>query len=181
MKKNILIMLSAFSLFVIVGCVNPNPQTGGADITIPMEQVNSSIKNQFPQEKKTDYGTVKVENPNLLSKAGSNKVGVGTDFTFKNALMPNGLKGAVSLSSGLKYNPTDKGVYLDNPTVEDIKFQNFALSKYLTGNTKAVISQAIAQTLIKKPIYNVSKMGVASSFVKSVNVKDGNLVVNTGL
>ena len=165
--------------FGIVGCVGVAPGGQGYTITVPMGMINSTVGQNFPQRQKTSYGTLLVDKPNILGEQGSNKLGVGTSFTFSNMFIPNGIKGAVSLSSGVRYNAHDRGLYLASPMIEDIKFQNFALSKYMTPEIRNIIGELIAQKLASKPIYRMNNMG--ASFVKGIGVENGNVVVTVGL
>jgi len=160
------------------GCVGVAPDGKGYTINVPMNMINSTIGQNFPQSQQTNYGTLMIEKPNVLGRAGSDKLGVWTSFTFSNMLMPQGIKGAVSLSSGVRYNSNDRGLYLANPMIDELKFQNFSLSQYLTPQIKNLIGDAIAQQLRAKPIY---RMNTGASFVRNVGVQDGNVVVTVGL
>ncbi len=62
--------------------------------------------------------------------------------------------------------------------IDELKFQNFSLSQYLTPQIKKIIGDAIAQQLRNKPIYH---MNTGASFVKNVAVQNGNVVVTVGL
>jgi len=175
-KKIFLVGLFVLGLNSCVG-INPN---GGYDITVPLSMVNTTVQGNFPQNKKTSYGTLLINKPNILSAKGGDKLGVGTSFKFSNMLMPKGITGSISLSSGVRYDPATKGVYLNSPMVDDIKFAKFALSKYLTPSMRNSIGEVISQTLMKKPIYNLGNQ-VGASFVKGISVKNGSLIVNLGL
>ena len=161
------------------GCVGIAPGGQGYNITVPMNVINSTVGQNFPQSQKTNYGTLMIDKPNILGQQGSNKLGVGTSFTFSNMFVPNGIKGAVSLSSGVRYNARDRGLYLASPMIDDIKFKNFTLSKYMTPQIRNLIGDIIAQRLTNKPIYHMNNMG--ASFVKDIRVENGNVVVNVGL
>jgi hypothetical protein len=161
------------------GCVGVTPGGQGYDITVPMNVINSTVGQNFPQSQKTNYGTLMIDKPNILGQQGSDKLGVGTSFTFSNMFVPNGIKGAVSLSSGVRYNASDRGLYLASPMIDNIKFQNFTLSKYMTPQIRNLIGDLIAQKLSNKPIYHMNNMG--ASFVKDIRVDNGNVVVNVGL
>jgi len=178
--KNIFKLLvgTAFTLG-LTACVGVAPGGQGYNITVPMGMINSTIGQNFPQSQKTNYGTLMMDKPNILGKQGSNKLGVGTSFSFSNMFVPNGIKGAISLSSGVRYSPTDRGLYLASPMIDDIKFENFVLSKYMTPQIRNIIGDVIAQKLSSKPIYRMDNMG--ASFVKGIGVENGNVVVRVGL
>lgn len=175
--KNVL--LTALVVLGLSGCVGVAPGGQGYTINVPMNMINSTVGQNFPQSQQTNYGTLMINKPNILGQAGSDKLGVGTSFSFSNMLIPNGIKGAVSLSSGVQYSTRDRGLYLKSPMIDEVTFQNFSLSKYLTPQMKNIIGDVIAQQLMKKPIYRMDNMG--ASFVKGVAVQNGNLVVTVGL
>jgi len=175
--QNIIIVLTlALSMS---GCVGVSPTGGGYNITVPMGMINTTVAQNFPQSQKTNYGTLMVEKPNILGKQGSDKLGVGTAFTFSNMFIPDGIKGFVSLSSGVRYNARDKGLYLASPMIDNIKFKNFSLSKYMTPEIRNLIGDIISQRLMNKPIYYMNNIG--ASFVKDIRVDNGNVVLNVGL
>ena len=174
-KKLLLVAVVALGLN---GCVGLNPN-GGYDITVPLSMINTTIQGNFPQSKDTKYGKLMIEKPNVLSSSAKDKLGVGTGFKFTNRLLGT-ISGALSLSSGIRYDASTKGVYLASPMVDELKFEKFALSNYLTPSMRNAIGQIIAQTLAQKPIYNLGDQ-VGASFVKGLSVKNGSIVVNLGL
>ena len=175
--KNLL--LGIFFVFGLNACVSVSPDGRGYTVSIPLDVINSTVSQNFPQSQKTNYGTLLVEKPNILGKQGSNKLSVGSSFTFSNMFIPNGIKGAVSFSSGVRYSSNDKGLYLTSPMIDDIRFQNFSLSKYLTPQMRNMIGDVISQQLMKNPIYHMNNIG--ASFVKDVGIENGNLMVILGL
>ena len=173
------LLLSTILLFGLNACVGVSPDGRGYTVAVPLSVINSTVSQSFPKSQKTNYGTLLIEKPNILGKQGSNKLGVGTSFTFSNMFIPSGIKGAVALSSGVRYNPNDRGLYLTSPMIDELTFQNFSLSKYLTPQMRNMIGDVIAQQLIKKPIYHMNTIG--ASFVKGVGVENGNLLVTVGI
>jgi len=166
-------------MFGLNACVGISPDGRGYTINVPLSVINTTVGQNFPQKQQTSYGTLLIEKPNILGKKGSNTLGVGTSFSFSNMLIPNGIKGAISLSSGVRYNPSNRGLYLTSPMIDELTFQNFSLSHYLTPEMRNIIGDIIAQQLMKKPIYRMNNMG--ASLVKGVGVQNGNLVVTLGL
>ena len=161
------------------GCVGVTPDGMGYNVRIPLSMINTTVGQSFPQNQKTNYGTLLIDKPNILGRAGTDKLGVGTSFTFSNMLIPNGIKGAVSFSSGVRYDARDRGLYLKSPMIDELTFQSFSLSKYLTPQMRNIIGDIIAQQLMKRPIYHINQKG--ASFVKGIGVADGNVVVRLGL
>ncbi|MCH9741067.1 MAG: DUF1439 domain-containing protein [Epsilonproteobacteria bacterium] len=175
---------------VIVGlfsaCVGVDPQGRGYSVAIPMGMINSTLAQGFPVEEKVSYGivsgTLNVETPNVLGQAGDDKLGVGTAFKFTNFLIPDGINGSVNLASGVSYDANSKNLYLAKPMVNEIKFQNFSLAKHLTPEMRNAIGMVIAETIAKKPIYNLNKSGnIATGLVRGIDVRNGQVFVTFGL
>ncbi len=184
MLKKILMIGTFLGLFS--GCVAVDPQGRGYSIAIPMSVINSTLAEKFPVERKLTYGIVSgnlnISNPNVLGKSGSDKLGVGTSFKFTNFLIPNGISGTINLASGIRYDAKSQNLYLKNPMVETIKFQNQSLMKNLPNGIQNAIGLLIAETIAKKPIYNLKKRGsVVSGFIRGIDVRNGQVYLTFGL
>ena len=184
MLKKILVI--GVFLGLLSGCVGVDPQGRGYSIAIPLNVINSRIASDFPVNEKLKYGIVSgnlnISNPNILGKQGSNKLGVGTSFKFTNFLIPNGISGTINLASGIRYNANNRNLYLKNPMVNSIKFQNQSLISKLPNGIQNAIGMLISETIAKKPIYNLQKStGVATNFVRGIDVRNGQVFVTFGL
>ncbi|HHH19844.1 MAG TPA: DUF1439 domain-containing protein [Campylobacterales bacterium] len=175
---------------VVIGfmsaCVGVDPQGRGYSVAIPMGIINSTLAQSFPVQEKVSYGlvsgTLNVESPNVLGQSGSDKLGVGTSFKFTNFLIPDGIKGTIDLASGVRYDANSKNLYLANPMVNEIKFQDFSLAKHLTPDMRNAIGMIIAEAIAKKPIYNLTKSGnMATGLVQGIDVRNGQVFVTFGL
>jgi len=65
--------------------------------------------------------------------------------------------------------------------VNTIKFQNQSLLKNLPNGIQNVIGTIIAETIAKKPIYNLSKTGTMSGLVNGIDIRNGQIFVTFGL
>jgi len=183
MLKKILIIGLFVGMFY--GCVSVDPQGRGYSVAVPMSIINSTLAEKFPASEKVSYGmvsgTLAIEKPNVLGKAGSDKLGVGTSFKFTNMFVPKGIKGTIDLASGIRYDANTKNLYLANPMVNEIKFQDFSLAKYLTADMRNAIGMVIAKSIAKKPVYNIQKAGVGAMLVKGIDVRNGQIFLTFGL
>jgi len=170
-----------FLLISFTACVGVDPQGRGYSLAVPMGMINSTLANQFPVKESRSFGTVEMLDPNVLGQDGSDKLSVGTSFKVTSMLMPNGIGGSLSLSSGVRFDPKSKNLYLANPMVKDLKFQDFSLAKYLTDDMRNSLGLLIAETISKKPIYNISEAGMGSAFVKGIDVRNGQVFLTFGL
>jgi hypothetical protein len=183
MIKKILMIGAIIGLFL--GCLAVDPQGRGYSIAVPMNIINSTLAEKFPVDRKLSYGVVSgnlnISNPNILGKSGNDKLGVGTSFKFTNMLIPNGISGKINLTSGVRYDATTRNLYLKNPMVDKIEFQNQSLMKNLPNGIQKVIGDIIAQTIAKKPIYNLQNKGLVSGFVRGIDVRNGQIFITFGL
>ncbi len=179
-KKSLLVALGLL-LGSFTACVGVDPQGRGYSIAVPMSMINSTLAGQFPLKESRSFGTVEMLDPNVLAQAGADKLSIGTGFNITSMLMPNGIGGSLSLSSGVRFDPVTKNLYLANPMVQELKFQDFSLAKYLTEGMRNSLGLLIAETISKKPIYNISKAGMGSGLVKGIDVRDGQIFLTFGL
>jgi len=184
MFKKILVI--GVFLGLISGCVSVDPQGRGYSIAIPLNIVNSTLAKNFPVNEKLQYGIISgnlnIANPNVFGKSGSDKLGVGTTFKFTNVFIPNGISGSINLASGVRYDANSRNLYLKNPIVNTIKFQNQSLISKLPTGVQNAIGVLISETIAKKPIYNLKKStGVATNFVRGIDIRNGQLFLTFGL
>jgi len=181
MFKKILLASTILAATVFTACVGVDPDGRGYSVAVPMGMINSTLANQFPVEEKRQFGTVAISDPNVLGKQGSNKLGIGTSFKFSNFLIPNGIAGNLKLASGVRFDPKTQNLYLANPMVEELKFHDFSLAKYLTNDMRQTLGVIIAETISKRPIYNIKKAGIGSGFVRGIDIRNGQVYVTFGL
>lgn len=184
--KNIIKKVSLLGMGLVIvaftACVGVDPQGRGYSVAVPMGMINSKLASQFPVKESRTFGTVEISDPSILGKQGSDKLNIGTSFNFTNMLIPNGIGGSLKLASGVRFDPKTQNLYLANPMVEELKFQDFSLSKYLTADMKRSLGAIIAETIAKRPIYNIKKAGmVGSSLVRGIDVRNGQVFLTFGL
>jgi len=183
MKK---LFLSLILLTFFNGCVGVDPQGRGYSVAIPLDVINSTLAKNFPVNEELKYGIISgnlnISNPNVLGKSGKDKLGVGTSFKFTNMFIPNGISGSINLASGIRYDANTKNLYLKDPMVNSIKFQNQSLLTKLPAGIQNAIGVVISETIAKKPIYNLEKStGIATSFVRGIDIRDGQVYIIFGL
>jgi len=181
MTKKLLLVMLGVIIASFTACVGVDPQGRGYSVVVPMGMINSTLAEQFPVKESRSFGTVEMLNPNVLAQDGTDKLSIGTGFKITNMLLPDGIGGELKLSSGIRFDPKTKNLYLANPMVQELKFQNFSLSKYLTQGMRDSLGLLIAETIAKKPIYNISKAGMGASFVRGIDVRNGQIFLTFGL
>jgi hypothetical protein len=182
MTKKIVLIGMGLLVGCFTACVGVDPQGRGYSVAVPMGMINSTLAKQFPVKERRTLGTVEISDPTILGKQGSDKLNIGTSFNFTNMLIPKGIGGSLKLASGVRFDPKTQNLYLANPMVEELKFQDFSLSKYLTSDMKHTLGMIISETIAKKPIYNIQKAGmIGSSLVRGIDVRDGQVYLTFGL
>jgi hypothetical protein len=88
---------------------------------------------------------------------------------------------SINLASGVSYDAKSQNLFLKNPMVNTIKFQNQSLMKNLPDGIQNAIGTIIAETIAKKPIYNLKKTSSVSGLVKGIDVRNGQIFVTFGL
>ena len=180
-NKLLLVVLGLY-IGVFTACVGVDPQGRGYSVAVPMGIINTTLAKQFPVREKRSLGTIEISDPTVLGKQGSDKLNVGTSFKFTNMLISDGISGSLKLASGVRFDPKTQNLYLANPMVEELKFQDFSLAKYLTDSMRKSLGMIIAETIAKKPIYNIKKAGiVGSNFVRGIDVRNGQIFLTFGL
>lgn len=150
-------------------------------ITIPATSLNSSIKHNLPHRQNTEFGTLVIERANILGKVGKDRVAVETYFTFYNPLLEQGIRGSLSLASGIRYDAAHQALYLSRATIQEMRMDDRALSEYLSEEVRGMLDTVIAQVAAKKPIYDLKKIGMKAQLIKKIAIEEGNIVVGMGL
>jgi len=180
--QKVLLISMGLLIGCFTACVGVDPQGRGYSVAVPMGMINSTLAQQFPVKESRTLGTVEISDPSILGKQGSDKLNIGTSFNFTSMLIPNSIRGSLKLASGVRFDPKTQNLYLANPMVEELKFQDFSLSNYLTPSMKNSLGMIISETIVKKPIYNIQKAGmVGSSLVRGIDVRDGQVYLTFGL
>ncbi len=61
--------------------------------------------------------------------------------------------GEISLDSGVRYDPVSRNLYLKEPMVKEIKFQEESLLQKLPDGIKKAIGDIVAQTHLQRSQY----------------------------
>lgn len=177
--------LSTASL-VFAGC-GIDPQGRGYSVNLPMWMISKKFAEQFPIKQELTYGgfkygTIEIVDPKLLGAKGKDKMSLGVGFKFYNMFLPDGISGSVALNSGVRYDSTTTNIFLVKPEVEDVTVQNVSLGQFLTGEVRKAIGIVVAETIEKRPIYNLKEnKSMVSGFIKGIDIRDGELVLTFGL
>ncbi len=188
MNRREFLYISALSTasLVFAGC-GIDPQGRGYSINLPMVLVSKKFAEQFPIKQDLSYGgfkygTIEIVDPKLLGPKGKDKMSLGVGFKFYNMFLPEGINGSVSLNSGIRYEPTTTNIFLVKPEVEEVTVQNVSLGQFLTTEIRKIIGVVVAETIEKRPIYNLKEnKSMVSGFIKGIDIRNGEIVLTFGL
>jgi len=186
-------ILQGVAFLMLTGCSTPIGDLGdtltqdGAisdllsyTFVIPNSQVNSSLSKGFPFVKRTGYGNIILQHAKLGTSTKSDEIIVDVASSLNLFNATKGLDVNAKMGSGLRYEPSDRMIYLKNVHPVDIQFGNMQLSKYVPQNVIDSIGGIIGQRLGEMPIYKM-KDNITARFIKSIDVQDGNIAVKYGI
>jgi len=176
--KNIIIGLLFIST-IFISC-----SKSGYTMNISQAKLQENIQKSFPLKKDLAIGTLHLNKPILKLDEKINKIITGLDFAYKPPFFPK-QSGLVSLSGAVKYDKEKAAFFLQNPQIEQIKFNNTSLGKVVPDSLKNVLRSFVNELFLKYPIYKISddslKGKLYKNTLKKVEVKNGNLQLTLGL
>ena len=180
MKKISTGIVLALFISLLSGCVGVDPKTGNYSVVVPMSTINAKMQKEFPVERDIDYGKLVISNPSVIgNETKKDKLAIKVDFKVSNFLL--GVDGGIELTSGVRYDPKTQDLYLDNPMLDELSLADASFSKLVTPSMRGEIEKIIEQVVTHYPIYNLKDASVASSLIKDVNIRDGEVYINLGL
>lgn len=179
MNKRYLGVFAVLLMMLLSGCIKDiNPS--GMTIAIPASQINETLQKEFPITQKTQYGKVTLADPQALLAKGSDRIKAGSTVIFSNALIPE-QKGSVYVSGKPYFDAKTGNIYLTQPMIDKLDINGYKLASFMQGSVSDIVKPVINEVFRKIPIYKLNKNSIQGSFVKSVSVEDGSLLVRFGL
>lgn len=123
-RRKLMKSLLAFSAMAIEAAAWAGYNIWTNEYTLSQKQLQSVIETRFPQQLRyAEVFNVNLKNPRLTLNPAQNRVltQVSVDV-FSPLLLAAPLNGAITLSSGLKYDKATRAILLDNPAVDSIDF-----------------------------------------------------------
>lgn len=112
----------------------------------------------------------------LTANAGlANQLGQQSGLGFLNKLAGQSTAGTCQLACGLRFNPKDNGIYLQEPELEELNLQGLASS--YTEPVRGLINLVGPQILDKTPIHTLES-SFATRALSSLAVKDNGLLLD---
>jgi len=144
-------------------------------------QLQRQLDTRFPRTFDRVGGLVSVtlDNPRLSMPSGDRRLRLDFDLGV-GGVMADSRPGHLSLVSGLRYDPSTRGLHLENP--ELLQFDLPGSNALLRGGARGVVNSLLAEYARSEPVYRLdddllSKLP-AGKRVGDVQIESGRVVVH---
>lgn len=150
------------------------------EIGVGAAQVQDYLDNAFPSEYQALGGmfTVTVRDPEVGIPATGERLQLSFSASASSSGEAEVPVGRVRMSSGLRYSPPERALYLDQPTLEDL--QPASPGQRVDEQTRMLLNLWLADYAGKEPLYRIDPAMLANFGdlqVESARVEDGRIVV----
>ncbi|HVJ21495.1 MAG TPA: DUF1439 domain-containing protein [Polyangiaceae bacterium] len=168
--------LAPLLLLVAVGCKR--------SVTVEVEQseIQQRLAAKFPVQKPVLLGTISLENPNVILRENSDRIGVALDAKLTLPLFPPYI-GKLTVSGKPAYRPAEKAFYLQEAALESFEVSGLpaAQAEALRGPTE-IVARSVLDSF---PVYQFDQRNwkevSAEHVLQSVKVENGKLHATLGL
>ena len=171
-----------FLLFFIFATTSQFSQSFEYTLKITEQELQTKIAEAMPIEKKQFFVTIRLSDPKVDLIKQSNRIGI---FINIDATAPGGIagKGRANITGTLRYDAERGAFHFVQPKIVHIEIDN--LDERYAPKVKSMAQYAITKALINKPVYTLkddkAQHQLAKSVLKSIAVKDENLVLTLGI
>jgi hypothetical protein len=159
-----------------LGCKNT------VTLVVERDEIQKRVAARFPVQRATPFGTVVFENPNVILREGSDRIGVELDVKVQVPLLP-AASGKVAVSGTPLYRREEKAFYLHDAKLERLEVAG--LPQDQLDRLRAPVEAVAAGALYYFPVYQLEqrdwKEVGAEHALKDVSVQNGKLKVTLGL
>ncbi len=152
-RRKLMKSLLALSAMAVGAAARAGYNIWSNEYTLSQKQLQSAIETRFPQQLRyAEVFNVYLKNPRLTLNPAQNRVLTQVSVNVLSPLLLAApLNGAITLSSGLKYDKATRAILLDNPTVDSIDFSTVpAQYKQQLSQIGAIVAE---QVLKDYPVY----------------------------
>lgn len=155
-------------------------QAPSNEITVAAPQVQQYLDSAFPREYEALGGlfTLTARDPKLTIPASGERLLMAFSASATSAGGSDTPVGRIEMSSGLRYDPQDYALYLDQPTVDDV--QPASPGQRVDEQTRMLLNLWLADYARKEPLYKIDPALLAnfgSVKVESARIENGHIVV----
>jgi len=157
---------------------------GKRTLTVSIEQaeIQRRVTALFPIQREALLARVTLENPVVVLREGSDRIGLDLDVRLVLPLVPE-QSGKLGASGKLAYRPAEKAFYLEQPALDRLEVAGVPASQTeaLRRPTEAVVTFVLANL----PVYQLAgrdyKEAAAEHVLKSVSVRNGKVEAELGV
>ncbi len=176
MKK--IILLNFLMVVFLLSCAQKSLTS--YSVEIPSSAINGYLKKEFPVEKKLPVGKLIVKYPKASIDDKNDRIKIGSTIALKVPFIPE-QTGKIYVSGNIAFDQQKKELYLIDPKLEDLSFNNQSLTKHLPSNIKGILSDVITEIFKQTPIYKIDEKSIKGKFLKDIKIENGKLLLVFGL
>jgi len=155
-------------------------QTPSNEITVAAPQVQQYLDSAFPREYEALGGlfTLTARDPKLTIPASGERLLMAFSASASSAGGSDTPVGRIEMSSGLRYDPQGYALYLDQPTVDDVR--PASPGQRVDEQTRVLLNLWLADYARKEPLYKLDPALLANFGtvkVESARIENGHIVV----
>ena len=170
---------ACFALFVASGSLVA-AEVQDNELSVAAPQVQQYLDGAFPSEYEALGGlfTLTARDPKVSIPASGQRLQMSFSATASSSGGEDTPVGRVLMSSGLRYDPQDHAVYLDQPTLDDV--QPASPGQRVDEQTRVLLNLWLSDYARKEPLYQIDQAMLANFGtlqVESTRVENGHIVV----
>ena len=151
-----------------------------SEIGVDATQVQRYLDGAFPSEYEALGGlfTVTARDPKIAIPASGERLQLSFAASASSSGGPEVPVGRVRVSSGLRYSPADRALYLDQPSLDDL--QPASAGQRVDEQTRMLLNLWLSDYARKEPLYKLDPALVATLGgvqVESTRIDNGRIVV----
>lgn len=150
------------------------------ELSVDAPRIQQYLAGEFPREYAALGGlfTLTARDPELSIPATGQRLRMAFSASASSAGGADTPVGRIHLSSGLRYDPRDNALYLDQPTLDEV--QPASPGQHVDEQTRMLLNLWLADYARKEPLYKLDPALVATLGgvqVESARVENGRIVV----
>lgn len=158
------------------------PQVMAFTKELTASELQTQLASQFPLQEQTPFMTVTLSDPIVILKEKSDRIGL--ELTVATAALGNtGGKARGLMDGQLHYEPKTGEFFLRDPEVQRLYVAG--VPEQYQSDIRMMVDSIAKQALSRIPIYTLKEddpdQSLAKSFLKSVSVRNGKLILDLGL
>jgi hypothetical protein len=185
-RRHFLVIAATVAGLAVAGCSTLNAVTAllGNQINFTAPQLQQSLNRNFPKHYDKLGGLVSMTllNPRLSIPQGSNRLrldfDVGLGALGSDSSRPSG---HFALTSALRFDPTTRGLHLQEPTIEQVDVP--ALGGMMNSSARGLINTWLSDYARDEPVYRFDNSlldRLGSRRVGRTDIENGQVVVHLG-